>query len=60
MDEAPEGDFINGADDFFGVVDPLGLAPFSKEIEQVGHRELTGEEIKEQRERDLMFDRGEF
>jgi hypothetical protein len=53
MDELPE-------DEEKHVIDPLGLAPFSKEIEQVPHQELTDEERKIQRERDLMFERGEF
>ena len=50
MDELPEEKEIH-------VIDPLGLAPFSKEIEQVPHRELTCEEILDQRERDLSYER---
>jgi hypothetical protein len=44
----------------FVHVDPLGLAPFSKEIEQVPHREMSAEEALDQRERDLRFESGEF
>jgi hypothetical protein len=35
---------IGGNDEFFGVHDPLGLAPFSMEIRQYAHRDTIEEE----------------
>jgi hypothetical protein len=42
------------------VKDPLRLAPFSKEIEQAPHRDVTFEEILEEMARERAFGRGEF
>lgn len=60
MDAILESDSDNDVEDFFGVVDPLGILPFSKIIEQVPHRELTKEELAEQRERDLRLEKEGF
>jgi hypothetical protein len=53
MDYVPEEDYAH-------VIDPLGLAPFSKEISQDAKREVDSSEVFVELERQRWLEKGDF